>query len=928
MSLFKASRSTARSLMALLVGSALIHSPPEAQAGQSIPDLYAAYITSPSVEADPGDVVAVSITVNDNNFLSPYSGEFDYEIRLSIDSIITGSDPLVTTGTRSKLGTLNRTVILPPSLASAKYFWGLRVLPVDDETNVDNNSISGFIIDIGEPAPGLPPDLIPTLIEGPAEAEPGSQVQLDIWVQDGNWQAPYSGEFEYEVRLSSDATITASDPLVAHKTWGSLNHFITLMDLPESIAPGTYHWGLMVLPVEGEAQTLNNTLAGSTVSIPAEPDVAAISISGPTAADLGETVTVRCETRATNHGQDIDFTIYLHIQDSSGYFLPNKVGEGAAAAGEFFTEVQIPSDLAPGSYAWKLEVLDPGEVSANDRTTGNLCQLGGGPAPDLVAVSIQGPVSAHAGDSVTVQRQIEASHFNGSFDYSIRLSRDQTINRNDLLMPHFDSQRVYGQKPITVDLPSDLPAGSYYWGLLVGQVDGETQLGNNSVAGGMIDILGAPDLRAMSLSGPSEVWQGDKVYLTRNIVNLGAPLADGFEYQIRLSDNDTITTSDLLLKSFSSHDLGGRSEKVTIPASLSPGSYFCGLTVDRAPGELDISNNWVAGQRIEVRADDPPDRPDLELDSTSEVSRNFTEGDTTPRTQVRSVKNVASSGSALLWSVQGAGASWLELTQASGSVPAGAQVPVTIRLLPEGLAAGTYETTLTFINNEDPTDLETLEVRIHIDLPSFAPGEVISGFSSPATADRELTFIADAGMKLKIKSLSHAKKLKLRIAVLKPDGTPLKGVQLTRKRRKASIRLAAFGEYTLRISNESGTGQYDLKTRARSKKGGSSMLGDSNGNWFSEEVSALAGSRLDLTAVSTRRYEGGELTLRLLDAHGRLLRSASSAGGATVEISELEIPADGQYSLRIEGIAGRKSVKFAYTLELPEEPDEVEVMED
>ena len=197
---------------------------------------------------------------------------------------------------------------------------------------------------------------------------------------------------------------------------------------------------------------------------------------------------------------------------------------------------------------------------------------------------------------------------------------------------------------------------------------------------------------------------------------------------------------------------------------------------------------------------------------------------------------------------------------------------------------------------------------------------MISGFSSPYVAVRELTFTADADMKLKIKSQGHDRNLKLWVRVLRPDGTLMKAIKITKRRKKANFKFHAFGEYTLQIANASGAAVYNLKTKAKFGRSGRSTLGDDAGTGFSLEVSALAGSVLDLTAVATHRFEGTELGLQLRDAHGRLLQSASSAGGGTIEISAFEIPADGQYRLVVAGIAGKKSVKFSYTIELREEP--------
>lgn len=105
----------------------------------------------------------------------------------------------------------------------------------------------------------------------------------------------------------------------------------------------------------------------------------------------------------------------------------------------------------------------------------------------------------------------------------------------------------------------------------------------------------APDLQAVSISGPTAVVRSQVVTLTRNIANIGGPAQSGpLSYDVVLSTNNTYEPTDTLLAAASSNTLGSLTINVTIPSNQAAGNYFYILRVLPYTGETIASNNNIA----------------------------------------------------------------------------------------------------------------------------------------------------------------------------------------------------------------------------------------------------------------------------------------------------------------------------------------------
>ncbi|MCA9320160.1 MAG: IPT/TIG domain-containing protein [Planctomycetes bacterium] len=104
----------------------------------------------------------------------------------------------------------------------------------------------------------------------------------------------------------------------------------------------------------------------------------------------------------------------------------------------------------------------------------------------------------------------------------------------------------------------------------------------------------APDLVANSISGPNSAQCGVPMNLTRDITNIGGPLAAPFSYSVWVSTNNVISPSDTQVGIFQSNTFGLVPITITLPNSLQPGFYFLGLVCNAAPGESNTGNNVIA----------------------------------------------------------------------------------------------------------------------------------------------------------------------------------------------------------------------------------------------------------------------------------------------------------------------------------------------
>ena len=116
-----------------------------------------------------------------------------------------------------------------------------------------------------------------------------------------------------------------------------------------------------------------------------------------------------------------------------------------------------------------------------------------------------------------------------------------------------------------------------------------------------------PDLVVTSVSGPSSGRRGYRISVTVTVKNQGNAIAPGSTVTLYLSADGTITTSDIKLSDKTVTTLTAGSSQtittnVTIPSSMSKGTFYIGAIADRTGvvTESDENNNSKAGNTLTV----------------------------------------------------------------------------------------------------------------------------------------------------------------------------------------------------------------------------------------------------------------------------------------------------------------------------------------
>ena len=228
--------------------------------------------------------------------------------------------------------------------------------------------------------------------------------------------------------------------------------------------------------------------------------------------------------------------------------------------------------------------------------------------------------------SATVENQGDGEADSSTLRYY--RSTDSTINTSDteLTTDSVSSLDPDETSDESEELYPPTTAGTYYYGVCVDTVSGESDTQNNCSTGVEITVVeGDPELSVrMSGLGDNILGTGVSFTLTATVRNYGQGDAATTTLRYYRSTDSSISTSDTLIGTDSVGSLGVEetedySETVTTPDSS--GTYYYGACVDTVPGESDIYNN-CSGMAVGVG----DVNPDLEVYSPSVYDKNFNPG--------------------------------------------------------------------------------------------------------------------------------------------------------------------------------------------------------------------------------------------------------------------------------------------------------------
>ena len=577
----------------------------------------------------------------------------------STDSTITTGDMEVGTDSVSGLDTSeseDESARLTAPSAPGTYYYGACVDAVSGETDTTNNCSSSVTVTVGAaPAPDLVVDM-PTVSESAPAA--GARFTLNAAVRNqGNGSSSFTTVRYYR---STDSTITTGDTEVGTDSASSLDPSQSgdeSISLTAPSTPGTYYYGACVDAVSGESDTTNNCSVAVTVTVGAAPapdlvvDTPTVSESAPTA---GASFTLSASARNQGNGSSVFTTLrYYQSTDSTITTGDTEVGtdsvsslDAAESGGE---SISLTAPSTSGTYYYGACV----DAVADESDTTNNCSaavtvtVGSAPAPDLIVstftVGNSNPVPGqYFALNVTVKNQGNGSSSSTSLRYY--RSTDATITSSDAIVPTAGTSgylSVNGLSPsgredksAVTPAPSEL--GTYYYGVCVETVTGESDTTNNCSNAMTVTIDRAnqpPKLTGdvddktvelgesftVDLSGLFTDPDGDDItsygftYRTRGILAGGVNTRTGILSFSAIAVGKTIVAVD-------ARDSNGQSSpsvdlfKVTVITAQSatkPGAPM-GLTAT-ADGQTEIDLSWTApsddggaaitGYKIEVSTD-------------------------------------------------------------------------------------------------------------------------------------------------------------------------------------------------------------------------------------------------------------------------------------------------------------------------------------
>jgi len=635
---------------------------------RSGPDLIVDYLSASWSTADAGDSKSISTRIKNDGDSS--SGSFRWGLYLSTDTTITTSDLQLDDWSQSSISagstrSSTKTVTIPSSITGGYYYVGMivdinsQVSESDENNNDDYDSGRVHVYELAD----LVPRTTSSSCSTPATGTIGDYLDSSISIQYENdvssSHGQSTGTFYWAMYLSTDSTITTSDTQVGSDQYSSslssgsyrTDSLSSSTRLPSNINAGTYYWGY-ILDVDSdvdEASESNNVRTCDQITLQEDlPDLEATSVStSSSSATMGDTITVqyRIDNIGTDYSGSFYWKLYLSTDSTittSDTFV-DEFSESSISGGSYRSgyeyNVPIPTGMNTGYHYLGMIADNRGGVNELDETNNivsSSSRIDIEEPADLVPDSPSGPNSAQAGQQVSISWRIDndGDDASGWFYWEMYLSTDSTITTSDTKLGSTQqansiSGGSYRSGTYSPSLPSNLAQGTYYFGIIADSSSRVTEgdESNNIEVGNSIYIT-VPDydLEATSISvdsGYRQVCEGADIYISLSVTNLGTDNAGSHYYEALVSTGNSVSAI------YTGTSLGyasgtpnvptytHTSMMATLPASITPGTYYVGLYVDYGDyiSETDENNNIVASSSAQLTVIDCG--PDLEPTSVS-----------------------------------------------------------------------------------------------------------------------------------------------------------------------------------------------------------------------------------------------------------------------------------------------------------------------
>jgi subtilase family serine protease len=374
------------------------------------PDLIVSSLTAPTT-AGAGQTISVSDTTKNQGAGSAVASTTKFY--LSTNTTYDAGDtylgerqvPPLAPGTSS--GPVNTSVTIPSGTATGSYYIIARAdADGDNSETSETNNFKSKSIKIG-------PDLIvSSIVISPYSPLAGQSVNVTVTVKNQGGGA--AGAFQVDIYKHQD---TAPPPGLAGDEYCPISSLAagattTCVKTVSYAVAGTYKMWAQVdtdQQVSETSETNNTKYKSLTIQTP-KPDLIVSSLTAPTTAGAGQTITVSDTTKNQGAGSAVASTTKFYLSTNSTYSAEDtplepprsvpSLAPGASDPGS--TNVTIPSNWPTGKSYIIAKADDPStndETNENNNTRSKLITIG----PDLIVSSIvTSPYSPLAGQNVTV----------------------------------------------------------------------------------------------------------------------------------------------------------------------------------------------------------------------------------------------------------------------------------------------------------------------------------------------------------------------------------------------------------------------------------------------------------------------------------------------------------------------------------------------
>jgi subtilase family serine protease len=518
------------------------------------------------------------------------------------------------------------------------------------------------------PAAGSGPELaISSLSFSPSQANVGETIHVvDIVHNAGDVDAL---GFQVGVYLSTDNSISSGDTLIGLRSIGVLAPGQTsagggFLTIPGTQTEGDWYVGCIVDTQNNVAETNEADNAGvalqilSITSVPA-PDLVPTQVTFDLASvEAGQPVGITDRVENLGLGAASSFQVGIYLSQ-----------DPTITTGDVLMGLRSVPSLDPGQISFLSSPLTvPANTTAGNWFVGSLADVGATqsesdefnntvvaagflsvtqpPRPDLRMSSLNfSPASLDAGQSVLISERVlnQGLASAGPFRVGIFFSTDGEITSADTLIGFrsVGGLDVGEESDVSAPLvvPASLGSGIFHVGAIADHdellIESDEQ-NNSLLALGTIEVFvpPLPDLKTIGVSfSPNVAEVGDTITVIERIKNAGSADAAAFRVGTYLSNNPSVTVSDVLLGSrlVSSLAIGQENESLnqyTVPSGLGVGSWTLGVIVDdlQALQEPDEGNNLLVASGLLDITGSPDPMPDLIVEMLTANPHSVLEG--------------------------------------------------------------------------------------------------------------------------------------------------------------------------------------------------------------------------------------------------------------------------------------------------------------